>query len=505
MKSLWQDTSTYDKALVGILLILLYFPILGHLGNQPIRIWDEARQAISAVEMAESGNVITTTFYGEPDLWNTKPPLLIWLQALSFKIFGIDEVTFRLPTAMAALFTCLAIFLLLYRRGKSLWWAMASVLTLITSWGYIGEHAARTGDYDAMVAMFILFYTLTFYKYCEGGRSRYILLTFLFMAMAFLTKSVAGLFGAPALLVYSLLTGNFIRTLRGKYTYLGLFTFVVLVGGYHFLREMQGPGYLAAVWENDMGGRFSSTLENHVGRFSHYWEFLKNEGFWCWILLLPLGAILGIQAKDKAQKRIAILASLQMVLIFLIISNAKTKLFWYATPMYPFMAILVGFAIYMVIEWLSKAQATENLLSSEKGVWLAVLFSIFMLPYYNICNKYYLYEETNMDTYRLPLFFKTAGKEIDGAKICYEFNMTGDYFPHVIFHKYVLAGRGINIDFVKVEALKVGDKVIVAEDEAKGNVQSKFHITELFNKGYIFAYAIDSIKHDPIHRDTPLQ
>ena len=94
-----------------VLAFIIYMPIFGHLNSLPIRIWDEARLATDAYEMLHNGNFIVTYFDGKPDMWNTKPPLLIWFDVLFMKTIGVNELAVRLPSAFAALFTCI-LFLL---------------------------------------------------------------------------------------------------------------------------------------------------------------------------------------------------------------------------------------------------------------------------------------------------------------------------------------------------------------------------------------------------------
>ncbi|MDE6112359.1 MAG: glycosyltransferase family 39 protein, partial [Bacteroidales bacterium] len=87
---------------LAVAVPLIFF----HLGRLPLRVWDEARLAINGYEMMQNHRFFVTTYEGAPDLWNTKPPLLIWLQVLSMRCFGINEVAFRLPSALAVLLTC---------------------------------------------------------------------------------------------------------------------------------------------------------------------------------------------------------------------------------------------------------------------------------------------------------------------------------------------------------------------------------------------------------------
>src|SRR5689334_10249299 len=76
----------------------------------PIQLWDESRNIVNALEMRESGSWLVTTYGGAPDLWNTKPPLLIWLMAASVGVFGLSEWALRLPSMIAALGTLAILF-----------------------------------------------------------------------------------------------------------------------------------------------------------------------------------------------------------------------------------------------------------------------------------------------------------------------------------------------------------------------------------------------------------
>lgn len=68
----------------------------------PIILWDESRLAVNALEMHQRGWSLLTTYGFDPDLENTKPPLMIWLMNASVAIFGRSELALRLPS-MAAL------------------------------------------------------------------------------------------------------------------------------------------------------------------------------------------------------------------------------------------------------------------------------------------------------------------------------------------------------------------------------------------------------------------
>ena len=76
----------------GVLAILVLATIAFYrLPDMPIEQFDEARVANNALEMSLSGPSLVTTYGGQPDHYNTKPPLLVWLIAGSISLLGLDR------------------------------------------------------------------------------------------------------------------------------------------------------------------------------------------------------------------------------------------------------------------------------------------------------------------------------------------------------------------------------------------------------------------------------
>ena len=74
--------------LLGTLSAAVFF---FQLGSPRLDSWDEAIYAQVAKEMVSSGDWITP-HWNQQEFFQ-KPPLLIWLTALLFKVFGISEFT----------------------------------------------------------------------------------------------------------------------------------------------------------------------------------------------------------------------------------------------------------------------------------------------------------------------------------------------------------------------------------------------------------------------------
>ena len=80
---------------IAFLAVAFFVPYLGqtHLFD-----WDEINFAESAREMLVSGNYLRVQVDFQP-FWE-KPPLFFWLQALSMKVFGINEFAARFPNVV---------------------------------------------------------------------------------------------------------------------------------------------------------------------------------------------------------------------------------------------------------------------------------------------------------------------------------------------------------------------------------------------------------------------
>ena len=76
------------RVLAGITLAIAAFNLTFRLGDEFIAEWDESLYAISAWEALHTHSWLGTTFFGQLDYYNTKPPLLVWLIAFCFKVFG---------------------------------------------------------------------------------------------------------------------------------------------------------------------------------------------------------------------------------------------------------------------------------------------------------------------------------------------------------------------------------------------------------------------------------
>ena len=69
---------------------------------------DEPVYGETAKEMLLTGDWLSPRIYGE--FWYDKPPLFYWLEAISFKLFGLSTWSARLPSVLATLITSIYLY-----------------------------------------------------------------------------------------------------------------------------------------------------------------------------------------------------------------------------------------------------------------------------------------------------------------------------------------------------------------------------------------------------------
>ena len=180
-----------DYLLLTGLALLLFFPFLGavHLFD-----WDEINFAECAREMLLTGDWFRPQIDFEP-FWE-KPPLFLWMQAASMKLFGIGEWAARLPNALCGLAT----LLLVYRLGTRLHDRLFGWLWALAWIGSILPHLYfRSGIIDPWFNFFIFCGLYGFIEFrwqfftVKAPRSfwlkyRYLLMGGLLLGLAIMTK-----------------------------------------------------------------------------------------------------------------------------------------------------------------------------------------------------------------------------------------------------------------------------------------------------------------------------
>ena len=192
---------------------LLFIPFIGsvHLFD-----WDEINFSESAREMLLTHNYRMVQINFQP--FYEKPPLFIWLQALSMSYYGVSEFAARLPNAICGIITMLVVFNVgrhVFKSQLGLLWALLFACSILPQVYF------RSGIIDPVFNLFIflgIFFTYKLslqndfedYKTKRSNRRWNLMLSALFIGLATLTK------GPVAILIHLLTCSTYFFVHRGK-------------------------------------------------------------------------------------------------------------------------------------------------------------------------------------------------------------------------------------------------------------------------------------------------
>jgi 4-amino-4-deoxy-L-arabinose transferase-like glycosyltransferase len=462
------ETLKLSRGMRSIVVIvfaaLCYFPIFLHLDSRTLREWDEARNAINAFEMDRNHDHFVKHYQGQPDLWETKPPLLVWMQVTCFSIFGYTELAVRLPSAIAAF--CLAMFLLnfFYRHFQKPMIGILAVMVLLSSGGYIHDHSVRTGDHDSLLICFEMLMLLSFFMYVETRKQKQLLLSCLFFMLAIYTKSIAIFIFLPGILLYLAVSGNLLSSLKDKKLWIG---FLLALGGallYYLVRESLSTGYLKAVWENELFPRYFNTAKTYKYEVSDFWFYfreLKNSQFSTWFIFLLPAVIINLLSCKDMLRRFHLFILISAVVFFLIISRGTTNT-WYDLPLIPLFAMIIGIAMHQLGEMVYERLKINPYL---KYFLLSAAFClVFLQPYASIIRKVMDTDEANTEV-QYAYVIKRMEKEYPDIKTFFIYNPSGSNYPLVFYRDVFNLTKNYNISYMYANDLKQDDRYIVLKEE----------------------------------------
>jgi dolichol-phosphate mannosyltransferase len=126
---------SYSRELLcGLLITICSLLILLVNLSTPLNEPDETRYAQIALEMMQTQDWVTPRLDNEPYL--DKPPLLYWLTAASYHVFGENAFAARFPCAIAGALTVLVVYVAGCQLGGS-YVAVCAVCSLLASGGFI--------------------------------------------------------------------------------------------------------------------------------------------------------------------------------------------------------------------------------------------------------------------------------------------------------------------------------------------------------------------------------
>ncbi len=342
--------------LVAIITILIVF---FNLGGVPLLDPDEPVYAETPKEMFSFNEFISPRIYGE--YWYDKPPMYYWLVAASYKVFGINEFAARFPSAILAV----ACTLLVYLSGRRLFnerAAIAGSLVLATSieFFYLGKAAVT----DITLLFFLSASLLSFIekKYYPA---------YLFAGLATLTKGPIGLLFPGGIIFFYLFATRNWSQLKSMKIPSGLLVYAAIATPWYIIMyNIHGSIFIDTFLGFHNITRFTSP-EHPESVLWYYYIPVLILGFFPWtaIMLQSLWASL---TRSTYHFSTLLFLNIWAIFIFIFFTISQTKLVSYILPMYPPLAMIVGW--YIDHLWTSRTKIHYTSWAVTLSI-LAILFT----------------------------------------------------------------------------------------------------------------------------------
>ena len=329
-------------AVFGVAAFLLFF----RLGEGSLHSWTEAIYAQISREILRTGDWLTLHYNGRPYL--KKPPLFMWLTALSYRLLGIGEFSARLFSPLFAL----GIFGLVYVLGRSgcAWpvglGAIPLLLHGVRSWTYAHRSnflaLCRTANLDIPLTFFI---TWSLYLLWKGRNSPRLLIWMgLPLGLGIMTKSAVGLVPIAIAFLFAFLTR---RRFAWSWTHLvlGCGLGLLLALPWHLCQWiLHGREF----WNDYVSTTLISRASSYLTRVKNETYYLRvlRKGFGPAIFLAPLALVQILRSRLPQERDFGLLLVTWSALPLLLFTLSRDKNGWYIAPIYPAMALLLALLLW---------------------------------------------------------------------------------------------------------------------------------------------------------------
>lgn len=311
--------------LATLLACIILLTLLGH---KPLTNWDEGIYAEISREMLSSNPLIPHWNY-QP--WFEKPPLMPWITAIFFRLFGISDFWARAGSALSGVAIVALLHTWLISR-KSILAAWFSTIILLSIFGFL--HVCRVGEMDVLLSLGCCI-SLCGLTAVEDRNFKGWYFFWAGLAIALMTKGAACIVIVITVLILAAIE-RWNASLLGKPFRIGLSYFLLAVLPWHFyMAHRFGNSFLTEYFGFHVVARATHQIEEHITHWWYYlWVLLVSAA--PFVLLFPSAIVSSFRRKEL---RAWSVFALVVVIFFTII---QTRLPHYIAPAYPAFAVMTS-------------------------------------------------------------------------------------------------------------------------------------------------------------------
>ena len=362
---------------ISLLISISAFALLWKLGGGSLAAWDEAIYAQVSKEIVRGGGWLTLHWEGQP--WFEKPPLFMWITAVSYRLFGVSEFWARVPSALSGI-TLIGVT---YSIGKYTYdrrVGFLAAVVLLTCYHFLSF--ARFGTTDVMLTLFI-YVALYAYVRLNDGSQKWWYLVWASCGLALMVKGAGGIIAPAAIVLTLALDRRLGAAIRSSHFWYGVLLALLISAPWHILMCVwYGHAFTDEYVGYHVITRSTRTLEGHASGYFYYVAKLI-DGFFPWSLLVPF-AVVSVIRRDREGRSPSRPLLLLGALVFGLYTVIPTRRPWYIIPLYPALAILIAVFISNLYQKHQSRPVYRRLITVAGAVLIIVGgFYSFVSLYFN--------------------------------------------------------------------------------------------------------------------------
>jgi 4-amino-4-deoxy-L-arabinose transferase-like glycosyltransferase len=358
--------------LVTAVWAAIYLPRLGSLEIKS----EEGRRILPAVTMLETGNYIVPQVGSEP--YFRKPPLVNWLVAGSFKIFGVrNEWTARLPSVLCVLAVALA-FIGIGRRSLGANGSLVAALMWLTNFGLLEK--GRMIEIEALYVSLTALAFICWLSSWNDPRGRWFTWTApgIFLGLGLLAKGPLNLLFFYAVVIAVLWQAGELRQLWSAPHLLGIVLMLAIFAAWAVpCLELMRNAHVAGTWSRQFSGRVS-------GEDFKFQDWLLNiprglAYLLPWTILFPFARFRELETEEE--RKFCRALAFGTTVPFVIVSLLPGALPRYTMPLLaPAIWLLAIFIRTHALRWPKKLRRAITW-TTASVVAAMLLYSLAIIPF----------------------------------------------------------------------------------------------------------------------------
>lgn len=431
-----------EKKMYSVIFLVIFSGITGLFmaSLDPfLNIWDERFHALVAKNIMS--HPLKPTLYDNPvvemdynhwltyHVWLHKQPLFLWQIALSFKIFGVNEFTLRLPNAI--MFTVL--IYASYRTGKLLVNHEVGFLTgLFTISSYFilnllaGRQAVDHSDFSFLVYVSLSLWSLI--EYQQSNNKIWIIFIGIFSGFALLCKWVVGLLVYFVWFVFNL-QGKKLKKIISWQMVLAVFITLAIALPWQLYTYKHYPVEAALAFKYNLRHMFE-VLDEQTSHFFYHFSILDLlYGSLTSLLVVP-GFVCLVRKSNNSRMIYALISG--VLLVYLFFSFAVTKM--------PAYTVIVALPVMLAISSLFDYIRNEIDKRKIHLLWRKTLFALIVFGFIlirfdfkSLKEHHFSWKDENSYSSML-LYNKEIFKSLNLPANTVIFNVRGHHYVESMFY-----------------------------------------------------------------------